>query len=139
MYSYLKYSDDKLLTLIKESDEYAFTEFYHRNWQKMFSAAYKRLQNIDQSKDVIQNVFTDLWERRTSLSILNIQAYLFSAVRYQVYKVADRKNEKIHFLDSFDHIIASSQCADSQLLEEETLGLLNLWVDALPERRKVIF
>ena len=36
------------------------------------------------AEDIIQTVFTDLWEKRERHSIKNISAYLGTSVKYQV-------------------------------------------------------
>lgn len=139
MLEYTILNDIKLLALIKESDEKAFSEFYRRNWKKMYNSAYKRLQSSDQCKDVIQNIFADIWANREVLNVLNIQAYLHSAVRYQVYKIASKYSQTTTYLSVFEEIIQSNYYADSNLQEDEALRLLNLWIEALPEKRRIIF
>jgi DNA-directed RNA polymerase specialized sigma24 family protein len=52
-----------------------------------FSFAYKRLKNKDESKDAVQDVFINLWKRRSTLQLTaSLRTYLFTAVRYELLK-----------------------------------------------------
>jgi DNA-directed RNA polymerase specialized sigma24 family protein len=77
--------DQELIILIKQDDSNAFTKIYQKYWQELYNAAYKRNRNREQCQDIVQNVFTDLWNRRMALTIDNLQAFLHTAVRFQVF------------------------------------------------------
>ncbi|MFD1143769.1 RNA polymerase sigma factor [Larkinella insperata] len=136
---YSDYVDHDLLPLLAEGDEEAFAEIYRRYWQRLYSSAYKRLRNEDQCQDLVQNVFTDLWERKAQHTIDNLPAYLFTAVRFQVLKQVSRQPGTADLLDAFEAILTSPIHSDDSLLEQEILNLVKLWVAALPEKRREIF
>ncbi len=136
---YEKYDDQQLSALLSSGDEVAFGEIYRRNWQGMYNAAYKRLKNEAQCEDLIQNIFTDLWERRDEIVIENLPAYLHTAVRFQVIKYSSRHLGPLPFLDTFETTLVSPVRTDDSLLENEVLNLVKLWIAALPEKRREIF
>jgi RNA polymerase sigma-70 factor (family 1) len=136
---YIEFSDQALLRCINQDDRAAFTVIYRRHWQSLYNSAYKRTRNKEQCQDIVQNVFTDLWTRRTSIEIENLSAYLHTAVRFQVLKQASRQPLNSVFLDEFELIITSTVNADDPLLEKEILNLISLWIAALPEKRRKIF
>lgn len=133
------HSDDELLSLLRADDRKAFTEIYKKYWQDLFNGAYKRLMNREQCQDIVQIVLSDLWRRRNEIFIQDLPAYLHTAVRYQVFRQIARKPSQSVFLDEFEGLITSNDHADENLLEKETLGLVKLWVDALPQKRRAIF
>lgn len=139
MHLYRTFCDKELIDLLKVGDESAFTELYRRHWQSMFNGAYKRLQDTEQSQDIVQNIFTDLWERRGEVEIDNLPAYLHTAVRFQVIKQTTRQPQNSGFLNAFETTLTSSGQTDDALLENEVLDLLKLWIAALPEKRRAIF
>lgn len=139
MPGYKKFCDADLVLFLIEGDEKAFTEMYRRHWQSMFNSAYKRLQNTAQSQDIVQNIFADLWERKGDVYIENLQAYLHTAVRFQVFKQSTRQPENSSLFETFEATIAASCQTDDALLENEALHLLKLWIAALPEKRREIF
>lgn len=136
---YRKFCDEELVALLMEGDEPAFTELYRRHWQNLFNTAYKRLQNLEQSQDIVQNIFADLWERKGQVAIENIQAYLHTAVRFQVFKQTGRQPQNSGFLQGFEEQLTASCQTDEALLENEVLDLLKFWIAALPTKRREIF
>ena len=132
-------SDTQLSELLRQGDQSAYTIIYERYWQSLFSSAYKRLKDKELSQDVVQIVLTDLWRRREEVVINNLQAYLHTAVRFQVFKQISRKPDSQQFLKEFDLILGSPVQADDVLLEREVLNLVRLWIDALPSKRRAIF
>ena len=136
---YRQHTDSDLVSLLTDGDEVAFVEIYRRHWRRLYNAAFKRLQDEDQCEDLVQNIFIDLWERRREVLIGNLEAYLITAVKFQVLKFATRERSARHFVDALDSGLTSSLRSDSSLMEGELAGLLQLWVAALPEKRKTIF
>lgn len=57
-------SDSALLQLIKENDHNAFDLLFDRYWETLYRAANARLQNEAVSKDIFQEIFIKLWQRR---------------------------------------------------------------------------
>ncbi|WP_353720262.1 sigma-70 family RNA polymerase sigma factor [Dyadobacter sp. 676] len=134
-----QFCDQELFGLIKTGDQRAFTALYRRHWQSMFNAAYKRLQCKALSQDMVQNIFIDLWERRGLVEVSNVQAYLHTAIRFQVFKQTAREGRNAHLLAAFEANLAAIGSADEVVLEEEVHRLLALWIEALPEKRREIF
>lgn len=131
--------DGELFGLVKSGDETAFSALYRRHWQRMYNSAYKRLQCKDQSQDIVQNIFVDLWERKESVEIENLEAYLHTAVRFQVFKLTSRQPQQSAFLQTFEATLAGTFRADDAVLENEVRSLLTLWIEALPGKRREIF
>ncbi|MET6999861.1 RNA polymerase sigma factor [Chitinophaga defluvii] len=132
-------SDQELLQLIRNDQIAAFEELYHRYWESMYNAAYKRLRNREQCKDLLQDIFADLWKRKNVVSIDNVSGFLHMAVHYQVYKLVGKQASGPAFLELFDRMAASPYAADSRLEEKEFLQVVKAWVNAMPEKRREIF
>ncbi|WP_448137958.1 hypothetical protein [Sphingobacterium siyangense] len=50
---------EDLFLLVKESNEDAFDELYHRTWKKLYEIALRRLQHENKAKEVIQDLYID--------------------------------------------------------------------------------
>lgn len=133
------HTDKELLILISKDSSKAFEEIYRRYWESLLDASYKRIKDMDNSKDIVQNVFIDLWNRRTKVEIENLAAYLNTAVRFQVLKRYTKKKSSPVFLELFDTII-STQCDTEHRIQDNELKILfDAWLKCLPEKRKKIF
>lgn len=128
-----------LFALLRQGDEFAFSQIYKRYWAELYNAAYKRLPEKEICQDIIQNIFADLWTRRETLELDHPTAYLHTAVRFQVLKQFTR-NPKNNFLASqLEKELISPLESDGNLLESEVKTLIEMYISALPEKRKVIF
>jgi len=131
--------DYALFDLLKQGDEAAFGKIYKLYWSELYNAAYKRLPEKEKCQDVIQNVFTDLWNRRKELDLQKPSAYLHTAVRFQILKHIARTPKNSFFATSFENQLISPLQADGALLDREAKSLLELFIKALPEKRRKIF
>ncbi|MDX1936825.1 MAG: RNA polymerase sigma-70 factor [Flavihumibacter sp.] len=77
-------ADEILIKLLKADDEAAFKEIYNRYWKQLFNAAYYRLVSKEAAKEILQNLFLHIWEKRSSLTIGNLESYLHVAVKNRV-------------------------------------------------------
>jgi RNA polymerase sigma factor (sigma-70 family) len=132
-------NDHSLFALLRQGDESAFAQIYKHYWPELYSAAYKRLPEKEKCQDIIQNVFTDLWNRKAELDLANPAAYLHTAVRFQVLKQISRAPKNSAFSANFETELISPLVSDGNLLEKEAKYLISLYIAALPEKRKNIF
>lgn len=131
--------DHALFDLLKQGDEVAFGKIYTLYWTELYNAAYKRLPEKEKCQDIIQNIFTDLWNRKAELDLANPVAYLHTAVRFQVLKHIARSPKNSFFGESFENKLISPLQTDGILLEKEVAELITLFIKALPEKRRKIF
>ena len=86
-------SDKELWRLIsQEDDQPAFEQLYRRHLRVLMAAIYKWTEDGEEAEDILQEVFLDLWERRSRIRIQNeVFSYLYSMARYKIF---DRLREK---------------------------------------------
>jgi len=132
-------SDAELLLMLAQDDRRAFEEIYTRYWSALLDSVYRRTKDIDQCKDIVQDVFVDLWKRRGTVEIENLKGYLHTAVRFQTLKHFATQKETPLFLELFETISSPLYNSDNSLHEKELYKLYNSWLESLPEKRKRIF
>lgn len=130
--------DDRLLLELKKGNKEAFSRLYDKYWQQAYSKAYIRLGNSDQAKDVVQDVFLNIWARREH-TIGNFPAYLHIAVRNQVFKIIAKEKKKYPFLDMLEVIQEQGSQPDRNLLWKEFYKSYQLQIEKLPPKRQKIF
>lgn len=136
MDAYSLYTDDQLVTLLREGDDIAFTEIYNRYWKLLFYVACKRLNTVYDAEEVVQDVFADIWARRESIQISrSLKYYLSAAAQYQVMNRLAKKKRRF-FPDRQEN---AEVPADHYLLFKELEIQIQELVEALPERCKLVY
>lgn len=131
-------TDSGLLESIKQNEKIAFKEIYKRYWSKLYIYAYNVLREKEICEDIIQEIFIDLWNRRNSVQISELSAYLYQAVKFRIFKHFRQSKYKDELLAQFD--LLQTQYKIDDLLElQELHNQINDIIAKLPEQRRVIF
>ncbi len=131
--------DNLLLRQISEGNEGAFDLLYEKYWSTAYTAAYKRLKDHDQVKDIIQEIFIHIWVKKETLIINNFPAYLNIAVRNRVFKVLAKQTHDHPFFEVLDNLPATYLQADYNLIWKEFFKSYEALLNSLPQQRKTIF
>ncbi|QNK64440.1 sigma-70 family RNA polymerase sigma factor [Pedobacter sp. PAMC26386] len=138
--TYSSWNDTQLTASMISGDQAAFDEIYKRCWKKLYNESFKRLKNMEQVEELVQSVFVDLWvKKERKNNILNIYAYLVTAVRYQVYMLYKKSRTLPQFEEPLDHMAVSYNGADSLINEKEIRNYIAVWLAMQPEKRGEIF
>lgn len=138
---YRNLSDAELTLLLKEGDEVAFTEIYNRHWKLIYVHVYKMLRDEDEAKDVVQEVFGNLWIKAASIkNNLNISGLLYTSARNKVFDLIEKnkvRNDYIGEIAVFmsDHANEKVDTID----EKRILEILEREIQKLPPKMKEIF
>src|SRR5690606_8884838 len=85
---YENLSDQQLMDLFSSKDEAAFKELYNRYWDTLLDAAFKRLGSIEQSEEIVQDIFISLYLRQETLHIkTSVVGYLKNALKFKILDV----------------------------------------------------
>ena len=132
------YEDYELLNLMKLNNKAAFEEIYKRYWSPLLISAYTILKDKDACKDIVQDIFSDLYLRRATICISSLSSYLKVAVRNRVFKYLQRGNLNRHHLktlESVSFVYSTEQMVNfNQLREQYKKG-----VEALPDKCREVF
>ncbi|EHQ26009.1 sigma-70 family RNA polymerase sigma factor [Mucilaginibacter paludis] len=127
-------SDEVLLEMIRlEGNHLAFTTLYDRYWNKLLAIAYNLLRDKSSAKEIVQEVFISLWNRRTNIEVRNAGSYLATAVKFSVFKQIERERRYRHIelADVGDlQLAAVDDRIEDLFIKEYLAGLL----EALPEK-----
>src|ERR1700744_2266685 len=133
------FNDIELLQQIHDGNAHAFDLLYEKYWATAYSAAYKRLKDHDQAKDVVQDIFVHIWTKRETITILNFPAYLSVAVRNRVFKSLARQKDMHPFLEVLENLPATYLQADSNVLWKDFFKSYEALLNSLPPQRQAIF
>jgi len=124
-----------LLQRSSDGDAAAFHELYQLHKRDVFTLVNMRLPDTEDAKDVVQEIFIELWLKKDMLSaIRDFKPYLYVLARNQVITAYRRKNVQLknegllfEGLNTLDH------SAEDNAIAKELYEQINLIVEALPE------
>ncbi|MGF7078879.1 RNA polymerase sigma factor [Mucilaginibacter sp. UYCu711] len=141
MLDYKKISDSELINLLKESDHSAYNEIYHRYFYLTYVNAYKKLRDEEQAKDIVQDVFANLWFKRDfNLPQSNLAGYLFTAVRNNIFDLFAHEQVKQKHLESLQEFFSAKPVVstDSRVREAQFQVYIDKQIEKLPPKMKLI-
>ncbi|ULT28823.1 RNA polymerase sigma-70 factor [Sphingobacterium sp. E70] len=91
-------------------------------------------------KDILQDVFVSLWSK-TGLEInTSFSAYIYAAVRFQLFDYIDKQKVRQGYADSLQHFLDQGvYSTDNYLLEKELQQQIEKEIMNLPPKMREIF
>lgn len=135
-------NDKNIIRRIKEGSDSAFIELYEKYWDKLYYTCYKRISSKEETEDILQELFVELWNRREKLEIrTTVAAYLFTALKYKIFRLIDSKNVRNKYLVRVENeeLLGSDKTTEKKLLFDELYSLIEQNIEKLPKRCKLIF
>ncbi len=134
-------SDYNLITGLKKDDHDSFRVLFNRYSKALFQFSLRYLKSNEAAEDVVQEVFTKIWNNRKELkSETSFKSYLFTialnSIRKQFNKLS-RFNEVRH-----DILLDISQNTSEFDIREDYQSLLDKLdelINRMPEKRKQVF
>jgi DNA-directed RNA polymerase specialized sigma24 family protein len=106
--------DQELIDRLLLNDTIAFEELYCRYWYSLYTYSVKKLQSSDDARQIVKNIFIDLWETRHSIpSSLSVSQHLYTAVRRTVVERLNEKLENADYSELIEEQIAASFTAEA--------------------------
>jgi len=135
-------SDLQLVSLIREGNEAAFAEIFYRYNRLLFANAYNKLRNREEAKDVVQEVFTSLWNhsRRAGFQPLNLGAYLHTSIRNKIFDMLSKsRNASVYLASLQDFLDEGEAGTDYRIREKQLQHTIDEAVSSLPNRMRLVF
>ena len=136
MTSYSAYTDQQLLSLLKEGDRASFTEIYNRYWMVTYRSAIQVLKDEEACMDVLQDVFVWLWQHREQLNVNCLKAYLLTAVKFKMLNVIRQGRLKDI---AYSKVKVDEYAAESELEVKELMRMIEEFAQTLPAQARQIF
>jgi len=131
-------SNEQLQILLKKGNESAFNEIYIRYWKILYTYAYRIYTEEKICEDIVQEVFISLWHKSKTIEIVNLEGYLFRAIKYKITTyIRDLKFTSTHF-EALESIFISSP-SEKNLEYQELEESVFLEIDKLSPKCKRVF
>lgn len=133
----------------KITEDSSFSEMYTLYFPKMVRFALEYIIIEEDAKNIIQDIFLQLWERKDTLeAISNLNAFLFTLTKnrcidhYRLYTTQKSRNESLDALQERElhlKMEALIQFDENMFSFEDMEKILDKAIDNLPEKCKQIF
>lgn len=141
MADYNSYSNQELVALLKAKDQHAFTEIYNRFWKLIYAHVFKILKDDDDAKDVVQEVFGNLWIKADQIKHdANLAGMLYVAARNRVFNLIGKDKVKSDYLTEIASHVATFENHSLEAIDEKKIRLvLEREIQSLPPKMREIF
>lgn len=137
---YQAYTDQQLMALLKEEDRTAFTEIFNRYNKLLYSHVFNKLRDEETARDLVQDVFVVLWEKRKSVQHIHLAGYLFTMSRNRLLNLlSHHKVVADHFASIQNFVPGHMRMADDLIIEKQLSTIINEEIENLPLRMREIF
>jgi RNA polymerase sigma-70 factor (ECF subfamily) len=137
---YKEMTDQEVLKLLPVDGEKAISILYKKYDRYLFIVVNRIIPDSGIARDLVQEVFVDLWRRRNDLKITtSVKAYLRTAARNKSLNYV--RDQKMTFEDQEQHpnIQSNQVSANDQLEADELQAIIDRAIDQLPERCRLVF
>ena len=134
-------SDQELMALIKLKDHLAFIEIYDRYKGLLYIHALKLLKDQDDAQDVVQELFTVLWQKAEHLNLnIPFRAYLYKALRNRIFDIFSRQKISAQYISTFVAMEEKGEwITEEQIREKELIGAINDGLALMPLKMRTVF
>lgn len=116
-----------------------FNGIYTAYWQKIYNYCYHHLKDSDSSKEIVQDIFFSLWERRYSLRIEGSEEnYLIKAAKYKVFDFYRNQVNSPPMVELAEQT-SSEEATENVVMYNGLVEKLNGLVGDLPEQCRRVF
>lgn len=146
MQTLLPHSDNELWQQLKDGDIHALGELFSRFHSGLYAYGMKLSSSEVIVLDAIQEVFVQVWNSRSHLAdARHIAAYLFRALRNEIFRIETQQKRFSTFKDIGIHLMAGMQfcCEDLVIQREVSREMREFMVQALnklsPRQKEAIY
>jgi len=134
-------TEQEIVGAIRQGNERIFEVVFRKYYQSLCNYANSILKEMDEAEEIVQNLFSGLWEKRGDLEItISLKSYLYRAVhnhclnRIKHLKIREEYQE---YANSYYE--SSYESVGQTVMKNELEGRINEAIEKLPEQCRVIF
>jgi len=133
-------TDQYLIMAMQSGDQKAFEALYERYWPEVYTMIYRRIKDREVAKDIVQDIFINLWRYRDKIiaegslaPLLNVTAKK-QAISWYRKQTASKQRELLYHEDEV--LVAPST---TELETKELQDLLDREIDQMPSNMQQSF
>jgi RNA polymerase sigma-70 factor (ECF subfamily) len=100
-------------------DKQEFEHLFKDNYPHMYRMAFSMVENADDAKDVVHQVFTQMWRGKPKIADESVRGYLLAATRNQcLHLLRSRQLERQMVHDLRQDMVVSESEERKELLQQ---------------------
>jgi len=131
---------DEVTGLLINGDHGAFEYIYKTYWYKIFLVAYRKTKSKETAEELVQELFLNLWNKRESLKINQLEHYLFSSIKHSIFAYYASQSLKHKYIESARNQVESENSViEAAIAVDEIHIALLKGLETLPDKTKKVF
>ena len=133
--------DKELVALLKDDSHQAFTELYMRYKDQLRYSCKKYLKNEILTEDIVQDIFSQIWETRDSLNITSsFSGYLYTSAKNRIINMYRQYDAHSRFAEYIlGNVNELTNETEDSIIENDYEDLLKGLIECLPPMQKTVF
>lgn len=134
--------DLDLFQRMQEGDVAAFRIIYERYWERLYLLAYQKLRSEEEARDMVQELFVKLWERRHKIQIIHtVEGYLFTTLRNQLLNYFKHRGYQLKYADWLYRQLSdkNNNTVQDTVRYNELNEVIDQEIITMPERMREVF
>jgi RNA polymerase sigma-70 factor (family 1) len=134
------HNEHLLLQDLRKGDVKALEQIFRSYWQELYRVAKGKLQSHEEAEEVVQSVFSTLWEKRNTLLINNLPQYLHICVRNRILNIIRANIMKEKYWAYYRSFLPTVTNATAETVAYDDLDeAIQEVVSSLPEKSRKVF
>ena len=122
----------------KQGNKKVFKQLFNEFYPRLCAFAFKYMQDDLASEDIVQEVLSDLWDKRQSINIkISLKAFLYTSVRNRCLNQLKKKTLDEKRLQEY-YALESESIDHYNYIEEEVHANLYKAINSLPEKSREV-
>lgn len=141
MASYTNLLDLELWDLLKSGNRLAFDTIWYRYSPKLLNHAYNKTRDREDARDIVQETFITLWEKKETLQIkTTLKGFLYTSIRNKILNKLLHEAVRDKYLASLLQFINDGIYeTDHKIREQQLKDQIELEILELPAKMREVF
>lgn len=134
------HSEEWLLKNLREGNVEAFAELFRKYWRRFYIIARSKIHSHEEAEEIVQHIFSTLWEKRETLLINELSFYLHAAVRNHVINIIRSRIRQRKYWEYYKQFIGPRvyEVSNDAVLSDLHAAVEQA-VNHLPEKSRKVF
>jgi RNA polymerase sigma-70 factor (family 1) len=133
------HNEQLLLQNLRDGSVEAFEQIFKLYWRPLYILAKSKVREHEEAEEIIQNIFSALWEKRESLLITNLSYYLQKSVKNRVLNLIRDKITEQKYWDYYKSFIPDLRVTENSVAFNDLNEAVEEAVNLLPKKTREVF